>query len=157
VILEMFYRPEMLNDVSKTIRSYIHLGQSCAIKEWSIESLRIIREIVSSKAQEEIVAPTLAVDKNQDEKTNMVERNQSNEIKPIKQAIKPIQVAVVHPLNEKGQQFAHIQSIRQRYGIGVELDDQSRAVADSLKGKSSIIVNNLSLYLNFKREIVLKV
>ena len=148
MIREMLYRPEMLNDVSKTIQSFIHLGQSCAIKEWSKESLRIIREILSSKAQEEIVAPKLSVDKNQDEKTNPVEMNQSNEITPIKQAIKPIQVAVVHPLNEKGQQFAHIQSIRQRYGIGVKLDDQSRAVADSLKGSSSIIVNNLSKYLN---------
>ena len=147
MIREMLYRPEMLNDVSKTIRSYIHLGQSCAIKEWSNESLRIIREIVSSKAQEEIVAPTLAVDKNQ-EKTNPLESKQTNEITPIKQTIKPIQVAVVHPLNEKGQQFAHIQSIRQRYGIGVELDDQSQAVADSLKGSSLIIVNNLSKYLN---------
>lgn len=151
MIREMLYRPEMLNDVSKTIRSYIHLGQSCAIKEWSKDSLRIIREILSSKAQEEIIVPTLAVDKNQDDKTNPVERKQTNEITPIKQAIKPIQVAVVHPLNEKGQQFAHIQSIRQRYGIGVELDDQSRAVADSLKGSSLIIENNLSKYLTQTR------
>lgn len=154
VIRDILMDPDaMLNNVfSKSVQNLVNLGRVCVIDEWSVETIRSIQTALKSayhpyelndnqndspKQTKEVTKPEQV-----SEKATM---SQSLDLTP-KQSVP---VAIVRPMSEVGNetdlnqiQFEHVQAIRKKYGIGIELNEQTKTVTESLKGKTHFFAIN---------------
>lgn len=128
------------NTNSKSLEAFVRLGQACVIEEWSTDTIRSIRDSLMSFRNQK---PSLSQTRKDSQETSAVQNDEIQVEKSNKSIEKAnIPVAIVKPMSESGEmaknsekQFDHVQSIRKKYGIGIELNEQSRTVTESLKGK----------------------
>lgn len=119
------------------LRRLIQVGEACSITEWSVENHT---QLVKKKLEYEMPSKSVVLES--------VIKLQEDELK--KQEIDINAKPLVSKSNEvltcgdDSNEYEHVVSIRKRYGIGIELDEQSRSVADSLKGVIGRSLESLS-------------
>ena len=139
------------NVFSKSVQNLVNLGRVCVIDEWSLETIRSIQTALKSAYhlheeqndnQNDSPKQTKEVITKPENVTETATMSQSLDSMP-KQSVP---VAIVRPMSEIGNesdsnqiQFEHVQAIRKKYGIGIELNEQTKTVTESLKGKITAI------------------
>jgi hypothetical protein len=87
-------------------------------------------------------------------KNNTSSSSTSQSIEELVDTIEILKEAAESCDNDTESQREHVESIRRRYGIGIELNEQSKTVTESLKGVIGRSLESLSHELYNKGKIV---
>lgn len=146
LVINSFLEDEFFINENKKIKFFIKLGESCSINEWSQSSLEsILTKLKISPQTTFKYEPTItnsmsSMIVNSAAQTELklceIKAEDSNLFIPLN--------PIVSQIEDSEGQYEHIQSIRKRYGIGLELNEQTKSVTESLKGVIGRSLESLS-------------
>ena len=135
------------NNRSKELKEFVRVGELCSISEWSLKNAELL-----NKAELEEITTGKFKDNNSKEVQikSALDLEVRGEIVGVHEqreaSLKSLvnEVMITDEDGGEGDEFKHVASIRKRYGVGIELDEESRSVADSLKGVIGRSLESLS-------------
>ncbi|CAF0865248.1 unnamed protein product [Brachionus calyciflorus] len=127
---------KIVSDYSEeTIKFFIKIGDRLFIPEWSHSSWENLKnnKLFHEKKLVKNIIPKLEISENA-----VINREEAMIVD------EPIFNIIPEEITSSGDEFSHIQSLRKRYGIGLELNEETRKVTESLTGVIGRSLESLS-------------
>ena len=137
---------------NEKINFFVKIGQHCAIDEWSLSNCESIVKILATKSKSMLRHVTPVIQHETQYKIEKEEEStpQENQTESGVENLITIEETPVNDKPDSGEelscqkdeksmltltdQYEHVKSIREKYGIGIELNEQTKNVTESLKG-----------------------
>ena len=128
--------PLFANDAK--IGYFVRLGKQCAINEWSASHCTSIIGILATKPKSLATTSLVVLETHQsiESSTEEIKEQQAKELvnSVISSSSDEVKVTEQQSIISLTNQYEDVKSIRERYGIGIELNEQTKSVTESLKG-----------------------
>ncbi|RNA18989.1 hypothetical protein BpHYR1_038870 [Brachionus plicatilis] len=133
-VTKKIFHSAVTNQSNDRINWFVRLGNQLCIPDWSINSLENYQKLPAQPT-------TKNLDKN-------VETDQIDKVEcfdePLEVVTEKKKVIEKFEILNSTNEFGHVNCIRKRYGIGLELNEESRSVTESLTGVIGRSLQSLS-------------